>query len=233
MPNARQTICIVSPDVAVTRRMQCVFREHGYESAVSSNIADVRQHPPALVLIDTNRIPHTRVKDIRNLGSMPIVSFREPEIRCSEEECVDELDDGADGAIYNATYRVIVARVRAILRRENQQMARSKIYIAGPLRMDLERHEVTVDDVLVNLTLKEFALLHVLLESLGRVFSRQELLNRVWGEDYALDEHALDVHIFNLRRKLHSPTCSSLIMTVRGFGYKLEWPQRLSGADRK
>jgi two-component system, OmpR family, response regulator RegX3 len=87
--------------------------------------------------------------------------------------------------------------------------------------MNLETHEVSVDNMIVGLTLKEFNLLQVFLESPGHVLSRQELLDRVWGIDYALDEHALDVHVHNLRRKIESSVSPQLIMTVRGIGYKL------------
>ncbi len=88
--------------------------------------------------------------------------------------------------------------------------------------MDLDRHEVLVKGHAVDLTPKEFEILRHFLESPSRVFSRQEMLKRVWGEDYALDEHVLDVHIHSLRQKIEqnpaSPTC---LLTVRGVGYKL------------
>ena len=88
--------------------------------------------------------------------------------------------------------------------------------------MDLDRHEVLVNGHVVDLTPKEFQILRQFLESPGRVFSRQEMLNQVWGEGYALEEHALDVHIHSLRQKIESdPTCPKKIVTVRGIGYKL------------
>jgi len=88
--------------------------------------------------------------------------------------------------------------------------------------MDLERHEVRVNGKLVELTPKEFQILRYFLESPSRVFSRQEMLNCVWGEGYALEEHALDVHIHSLRQKIEeNPAKPKLIVTVRGIGYKL------------
>jgi DNA-binding response OmpR family regulator len=93
---------------------------------------------------------------------------------------------------------------------------------AGILQMDLERHEVTVSGRNVNLTPKEFQILRCFLESPCRVFSRQEMLNCVWGDGYALEEHALDVHIHSLRQKIEeNPAAPKLIVTVRGVGYKL------------
>jgi DNA-binding response OmpR family regulator len=88
--------------------------------------------------------------------------------------------------------------------------------------MDVDRHEVTVNERVVDLTPKEFQILHQFLESPSRVFTRQEMLNKVWGEGYALEEHALDVHIHSLRQKIESdPSNPTVIVTVRGIGYKL------------
>jgi DNA-binding response OmpR family regulator len=88
--------------------------------------------------------------------------------------------------------------------------------------MDLDRHEVTVNGRLVELTPKEFQILRQFLEFPDRLFSRQEMLNKVWGEGYALEEHALDVHIHSLRQKIESdPARPRVIVTVRGIGYKL------------
>lgn len=88
--------------------------------------------------------------------------------------------------------------------------------------MDLDRHEVTVGGQKVELTPKEFQVLQQFMEAPGRVFSRQEMLNRVWGEGYALEEHALDVHIHSLRQKIEIDAAEPrLIVTVRGVGYKL------------
>lgn len=88
--------------------------------------------------------------------------------------------------------------------------------------MDVDRHEVSVGGRLVELTPKEFQILRQFLESPNRLFSRQEMLNKVWGEGYALEEHALDVHIHSLRQKIESdPANPRLIVTVRGIGYKL------------
>ncbi len=224
MTNVKQTILIVSTDVALTQRIQRLLGENGYDTAVSSErVTDVGRHvpAPALILIDGNRVSHRQIKQMRRFGSMPIVLFREQNSRCAEDDCIEELNVGADAAICNATYRELVARIRAILWRDRRQSGRQATYIAGPLKMDLDRHEVTVNEVAVDLTMKEFTLLQVFLESPNRVLSREDLLNRVWGEDYALDEHSLDVHIHNLRRKIGSSGCSYPITTVRGLGYKL------------
>ena len=87
--------------------------------------------------------------------------------------------------------------------------------------MDLDRHEVTVNGRLIMLTTKEYAILRCFIAAPGRVFSREEILNKVWGEGYALEVHALDVHIHALRHKMEpQPSRPSMIVTVRGLGYK-------------
>jgi two-component system, OmpR family, response regulator RegX3 len=118
--------------------------------------------------------------------------------------------------------RELVARVRAILRRRGAGVETNTQYHAGNIRMDLDRHEVQVNGHVVDLTPKEFQILKQFLESPRRVFSRQEMLNRVWGEGYALEEHALDVHIHSLRQKIEqNPANPTFLLTVRGMGYKL------------
>lgn len=89
--------------------------------------------------------------------------------------------------------------------------------------MNLDRYEVTVADVPVRLTPKEFQILRALIQQAGRVLSRQGLLNLVWGEGYALAEHALDVHIHALRHKIESdPSKPTVVHTIQGIGYKLQ-----------
>jgi DNA-binding response OmpR family regulator len=116
----------------------------------------------------------------------------------------------------------LLARVRAILRRRDARAETASTYHVGKIRMDLDRHEVRVNGRLVELTPKEFQILRQFLESPNQLFSRQEMLNKVWGESYALEEHALDVHIHSLRQKIEpQPANPKMIITVRGIGYKL------------
>ena len=136
--------------------------------------------------------------------------------------CLQEYDQDIDLVVCGQSVRELVARVRAILRRREAGVESNTQYSAGNLRMDLDRHEVLVNDHAVDLTPKEFQILRQFLESPRRVFSRQEMLNRVWGEGYALEEHALDVHIHSLRQKIEqNPASPTFLLTVRGVGYKL------------
>ena len=117
----------------------------------------------------------------------------------------------------------IVARIRSILRRRPTERTGAVPLHCGAVQMDISRHEVRVGDKPVELTLREFQILRQFLESPGLVLTRQELLNRVWGEDFALEEHALDVHIHALRQKIEEDSSRPrLIVTIRGVGYKLQ-----------
>jgi two-component system response regulator RegX3 len=120
--------------------------------------------------------------------------------------------------------RELVARMRAVLRRRGDiDEPVSAIMESGPVRMDVDRHVVTVRSQQVQLPLKEFELLEVLLRNAGRVLTRMQLIDRVWGADYVGDTKTLDVHIKRLRAKIEAdPARPQHIVTVRGLGYKFE-----------
>ncbi len=221
--NVKETVLLISRDRTLTP-LQMVLQQNGIETVVCNDavkaLAQVRCQVPSLILINRSSMRSLDLRYFTELRSIPIVMFYEPGAQCEEDDCINGLDDGAAAVICNGTYREVVARLRAILRRERCQHPYQKSYNTGCLVMDLERHEVTVNKAVVELTNKEFTLLQVLLESPGRVLSRQELLDRVWSPDCALDEHALDVHIHHLRRKIESNAYPHPIMTVRGIGYK-------------
>jgi two-component system response regulator RegX3 len=143
----------------------------------------------------------------------------------SEIDKVVGLELGADDYVtkpYSA--RELVARIRAVLRRRGEVEASDDgVLAAGPVRMDVERHVVTVDGEQVGLPLKEFDLLEFLLRNAGRVLTRGQLIDRVWGSDYVGDTKTLDVHVKRLRAKLEpDPANPQYLLTVRGLGYKLE-----------
>jgi two-component system response regulator RegX3 len=120
--------------------------------------------------------------------------------------------------------RELVARMRAVLRRRGDaDEPAASILESGPVRMDVERHVVTVRGEQVQLPLKEFELLEVLLRNSGRVLTRMQLIDRVWGADYVGDTKTLDVHVKRLRAKVETdPASPGHIVTVRGLGYKFE-----------
>jgi two-component system response regulator RegX3 len=122
--------------------------------------------------------------------------------------------------------RELVARIRAVLRRrgnETPEESAAAALEAGPVRMDVERHVVTVDGGTVPMPLKEFDLLELLLRNAGRVLTRGQLIDRVWGADYVGDTKTLDVHVKRLRAKIEpDPSNPRHLVTVRGLGYKFE-----------
>lgn len=182
----------------------------------------VKDSAPALVVMERRDTIFPIVRQLREVGGISIIVVANGEDLCSEGDCVSDYDQEVDLVLCNQTPRQILARARAILRRRVPVTEVTRHFRAGNIQMNLDRHEVTVSGHLIELTPKEFEILHQFIEAPGRVFSRQDMLNRVWGEGYALEEHALDVHIHSLRQKLEvHPSEPSLIMTVRGVGYKL------------
>jgi two-component system response regulator RegX3 len=146
--------------------------------------------------------------------------------RDSEIDKVVGLEIGADDYVTKPySPRELVARVRAVLRRQTTDVAEasSPSLAVGPVRMDVDRHVVTVDGAPVQLPLKEFELLELLLRNAGRVLTRGQLIDRIWGADYVGDTKTLDVHVKRLRSKVEpTPSNPRHIVTVRGLGYKFE-----------
>jgi len=144
----------------------------------------------------------------------------------SEIDKVVGLELGADDYVTKPfSSRELVARIRAVLRRRGPETGATSetALAAGNIKMDVDRHVVTVDDRAVKLPLKEFELLEVLMRNAGRVLTRGQLIDRVWGSDYVGDTKTLDVHVKRLRSKIEpNPAEPSVLVTVRGLGYKLE-----------
>jgi two-component system response regulator RegX3 len=146
----------------------------------------------------------------------------------SEIDKVVGLELGADDYITKPySSRELVARIRAVLRRNTgeftDESTNSGSLAAGPVRMDVERHLVSINNESVSFPLKEFELLEFLMRNAGRVLTRMQLIDRVWGSDYVGDTKTLDVHIKRLRSKIEAdPANPVVIQTVRGLGYKME-----------
>ncbi len=189
----------------------------------SQTLDALRHHTPSLVVVDRMEPSLGTIVPVVKHQGIPLLLLQPPGTPCKEEECAEELQDKADVVICTNSYREIVARIRAVLRRQQFSSRPAMRYQAGPILMDLDRHEVSVSGRLVDLTPKEFLILQRLIESPQRVFTRQELLDLVWGQGYALEEHTLDVHIYSLRHKIEpNPARPVYIATVRGIGYKLQ-----------
>lgn len=161
-------------------------------------------------------------RQIRQHSTVPIIMLTAKD---AEIDKVVGLELGADDYVTKPySSRELVARIRAVLRRrtEPEELLTATVS-AGPVRMDVERHVVSVCGEPVSMPLKEFELLEMLLRNAGRVLTRGQLIDRVWGSDYVGDTKTLDVHIKRLRSKVESdPSSPRHIVTVRGLGYKFE-----------
>jgi two-component system response regulator RegX3 len=164
-------------------------------------------------------------KQLRTRSNVPIIMLTAKD---SEIDKVVGLELGADDYITKPySSRELVARIRAVLRRNTgeftDESTNSGSLAAGPVRMDVERHLVSINNESVSFPLKEFELLEFLMRNAGRVLTRMQLIDRVWGSDYVGDTKTLDVHIKRLRSKIEvDPANPVVIQTVRGLGYKME-----------
>lgn len=222
----RDSVLILMKSESFAQSLKKALETSGYRSTAvtteSAALAEAKVNVPALIILDRHAITITNFRNQRQLNAVPIVAVQETNSSCLDDDCLQEYEQDVDLVVCNQSVRELVARARAILRRREAGIESNTQYSVGNLRMDLDRHEVLVSGHAVDLTPKEFQILKQFLESPSRVFSRQEMLNRVWGEGYALEEHALDVHIHSLRQKIEqNPSRPTFILTVRGIGYKL------------
>ncbi|MFM7597130.1 MAG: winged helix-turn-helix domain-containing protein, partial [Actinomycetota bacterium] len=168
-------------------------------------------------------IPGTEVcRTLRQRSTVPIIMVTAKD---GEVDKVVGLELGADDYVTKPfSSRELVARIRAVLRRkvEPEDLLPSVIEV-GPIRVDVDRHVVVVRGETVAMPLKEFDLLEILMRNAGRVLTRSQLIDRVWGSDYVGDTKTLDVHVKRLRAKIEEdPSQPVILQTVRGLGYKIE-----------
>jgi len=185
------------------------------------------KHGADLVLLDLMLpgLSGTEVcRQLRTRSSVPIIMLTAKD---AEIDKVVGLELGADDYVTKPySSRELIARIRAVLRRHSdlgEIIENNGSLVAGPVRMDVDRHQVSVNNTSIALPLKEFELLEFLMRNSGRVLTRMQLIDRVWGSDYVGDTKTLDVHIKRLRAKIEvDPANPVFIQTVRGLGYKLE-----------
>ena len=164
-------------------------------------------------------------RELRARGTVPVIMLTAKD---TEIDKVVGLELGADDYVTKPySYRELLARVRAVLRRRTdvgggEADGDDAVLAVGPVRMDVERHTVEVAGRSVGFPLKEFELLEMLLRNSGRVLTRGQLIDRIWGADYVGDTKTLDVHVKRVRSKIEpDPSNPRLLLTVRGLGYKL------------
>ena len=222
-------ILVVEDEVSFSDPLSYLLRKEGYEVAVAETgpeaLADFDRAGADLVLLDLMLpgLSGTEVcRALRQRSNVPVIMLTAKD---SEIDKVVGLEIGADDYVTKPySSRELLARIRAVLRRlsEPEDLLPATIE-AGPVRMDVERHIVTVAGEPTQLPLKEFELLEMLLRNTGRVLTRMQLIDRVWGSDYVGDTKTLDVHVKRLRAKIEpDPAEPRHIVTVRGLGYKFE-----------
>jgi two-component system, OmpR family, response regulator RegX3 len=221
-------VLIVEDEQSFADPLAFLLRKEGFTTAVAGTgqaaLDEFDRNGADIVLLDL-MLPGMSGTDVckalRQRSGVPVIMVT---ARDSEIDKVVGLELGADDYVtkpYSA--RELIARIKAVLRRGGDAESEISVLEAGPVRMDVERHVVTVSGMEVSLPLKEFDLLEYLLRNTGRVLTRGQLIDRVWGADYVGDTKTLDVHVKRLRSKIEpDPSAPRHLVTVRGLGYKFE-----------
>jgi two-component system response regulator RegX3 len=222
-------VLVVEDEDSISEPLAYMLRKEGFEVAVApdgpSGLAAFEREGADLVLLDLMLpgLSGTEVcRELRSRSAVPVIMLT---ARDSEVDKVVGLELGADDYVTKPfSHRELAARIRAVLRRQGVTNSDDGTALeAGPVRMDVDRHLVTVGGAPVQLPLKEFDLLELLLRNVGRVLTRSQLIDRIWGSDYVGDTKTLDVHVKRLRAKIEpDPAAPKHLLTVRGLGYKLE-----------
>jgi two-component system response regulator RegX3 len=223
-------VLVVEDEESFSDALSYMLRREGFDAVVAGSgpeaLDEFDRGGADIVLLDLMLpgLSGTEVcRALRARSGVPIIMLTAKD---SEVDKVVGLELGADDYVtkpYSA--RELVARIRAVLRRRGEaaEATPDGVLEAGPVRMDVERHVVSVDGETVALPLKEFDLLEFLMRNAGRVLTRGQLIDRVWGSDYVGDTKTLDVHVKRLRAKVEpDPANPKFLLTVRGLGYKLE-----------
>ena len=222
-------ILLVEDEESFSDPLSYLLEKEGYDVTVAADglvaIAEFERTGADLVLLDL-MLPGasgTEVcRQLRSKSNVPIIMLTAKD---SEIDKVVGLELGADDYVTKPySSRELLARVRAVLRRNTDQAdLMDSVIEAGGVRIDVDRHVASVRGEEVSLPLKEFELLEMLVRNAGRVMTRGQLIDRIWGQDYVGDTKTLDVHIKRLRAKVETePSTPRLLVTVRGLGYKFE-----------
>ena len=219
-------VLIVEDEESYRDALSFMLTKEGFEVVLAADgeegLAPFERHGADIVLLDLMMpgLSGTEVcRRLRQRSTVPIIMVT---ARDAEIDKVVGLELGADDYVTKPfSHRELLARVRAVLRRGVDTELMPDVIEGAGVRMDVERHEVWVDGEPVRLALKEFELLEMLLRNAGRVMTRGQLIDRIWGADYVGDTKTLDVHIKRLRGKIEAdPANPGILVTVRGLGYK-------------
>lgn len=222
------TILVVEDEPAVRDMIGLTLEQAGYEWIYADDVAaarlQIQERNPSLVLLDW-MLPDTSGLDFarqlrrdESTRELPVILLT---ARDAENDKIRGLEVGSDDYITKPfSPRELIARIKAVLRRAGVADEEEVIRV-GRLTLDSKAHRVTVENETINLGPTEFRLLHFLISHPDRVFSRDQLLDRVWGRNVYIDDRTVDVHIRRLRKALSDSHCDGMIQTVRGSGYRL------------
>lgn len=228
------TILIVEDEESLADPLAFLLRKEGFDTIIAGDgptaLVEFSRNDVDIVLLDLMLpgMSGTDVcKELRTVSTVPVIMVT---ARDSEIDKVVGLELGADDYVTKPySSRELIARIRAVLRRrgvsenEVEEVDDDQILEGGRVRMDVDSHTVSVDGEPVSMPLKEFDLLEYLLRNAGRVLTRGQLIDRIWGADYVGDTKTLDVHVKRLRSKIEEePSRPRYLVTVRGLGYKFE-----------
>ena len=223
-------ILVVEDEESFSEALSYMLRKEGFEVASCVNgpdgIAEFERNGADLVLLDL-MLPGLSglevCRQLRQNSDVPVIMLTAKD---GEVDKVVGLEIGADDYVTKPfSARELLARIRAVLRRRGEAAddMGNGVLESGPVRMDVDRHVVTVNGETASMPLKEFELLEFLLRNSGRVLTRGQLIDRIWGSDYVGDTKTLDVHVKRLRAKVEpDPGKPKHLLTVRGLGYKFE-----------
>ncbi len=220
-----QTILLIEDDPDIVQIVSGYLKQNNYLVEVAKDgptgLAKALDNPPDLILLDW-MLPLLDglevVKRLRKEHRIPVIMIT---ARSEEIDKIMGLEFGADDYLSKPfSVRELVARVRAVLRRSSD-LEKPKVLHHGDLKLNSKTREAFLRTKLLDLTTLEFNLLTAFMEELNRVFTRDDLLLRVWGRDFVGVDRVVDVHVSNLRRKLETAGAKDLLQTVRGVGYKL------------
>ncbi|EEI63569.1 response regulator transcription factor [Corynebacterium glucuronolyticum] len=224
------TVLIVEDELSLAEPLAFLLKKEGFDAIIATDgrtaLVEFNKNDIDLVLLDL-MLPGMSGTDVcrrlRQVSTVPVIMVT---ARDTELDKVLGLELGADDYVTKPySSRELIARIRAVLRRggDSDGSVADQILEGGRVSLDVERHIVTVDGQQVAMPLKEFDLLEYLLRNAGRVLTRGQLIDRVWGADYVGDTKTLDVHVKRLRSKIEAePSHPTQLVTVRGLGYKFE-----------
>jgi len=228
---AEEKILVVDDEEHIQELIKFNLEKSGYKVICADNGIDAikiaKEQLPQIMLLDL-MLPGMDgldvCKEIRkdsNMSNMPIIMIT---AKSEEIDKIIGLELGADDYITKPfSVRELVARIKAILRRSNLPLV-EKTFNVGNLVIDFGKHEVTKSENKIDLTLKEFELLQILIKNKGRVMTRDFLLDKIWGYEYVGETRTVDVHIRHLRQKIEDDDKNPVyIQTIRGIGYRFNF----------